>query len=68
MHLSVSCLQLRCDSQAVLGDMAPSCRALGSLGLLSPVATARRLGAIKLCNGRRAHAGWSAVRVSSPAP
>ena len=63
---TVSGFQFRCNSQAVFGDMAPSSRALGSLGLLSPVATARRLGSIKLGGGH--HAGRSAVRVISRAP
>ena len=58
------CFQLRRDPQAVLGDMAPSSHALRRACLLGPAATARRLGAIKLCNGDRPHTGRSAVRVT----
>ena len=47
---------------------APSSHALGGACLLSPVATARRLGTIKLWNGHRPHADRSIVRGTPSAP
>jgi hypothetical protein len=66
MHLSVGGFQLRCKSQTVAGDMAPSSRTLGSLGLLGSVRTARRLGSIEFWNGRQAHASAGELCPSAP--
>ncbi len=53
--------------RAVLGGAAPSSRALGSLGLLGPVAAARCLGEIKLFNGHiDRRIGWASTPGGTP--
>jgi len=68
MDRSISGFQLRRHSQAVFCHTAPSSHALWGACLLSPVATARRLGTIKLWNGHRPHADRSIVRGTPSAP
>ena len=68
MDRTISGFQLRRHSQAVFRHTAPSSYALGGACLLSPVATARRLGTIKLWNGHRPHADRSIVRGTPPHP
>ena len=60
---TVSGFQLHRKSQVVFGETAPSGHALGGACLLSPVATTRRLGSIKLCNG---HIDRRIGRASTP--